>query len=175
MCPTPILKVKFPFKQIYMISIIVAISEDYGIGKGNELLWHIPDDLKYFKKVTMGCPVIMGKRTWYSLPKRPLPGRRNIVLTDMAGETFDGAETVYSIDEALGKSDKNGEFFIIGGGSVYRQFMPYAGRLYITMVHKTTDADVYFPEIKSNEWKVISEEPHLDCEIPHTYIVYERI
>lgn len=158
-----------------MISIIVAISEDYGIGKGNDLLWHIPNDLKYFKKVTMGSPVVMGKRTWYSLPRRPLRGRRNIVLTDVIGETFEGAEAVYSIDGALGKIEGDKEFFIIGGGSVYRQFMPYADRLYITVVHKTTDADVYFPEIKSEEWRIISEEPHLDCDIPHTYIVYERI
>ncbi len=158
-----------------MISIIVAISDDYGIGKGNDLLWHIPDDLKYFKKVTMGSPVIMGKRTWFSLPRRPLPGRLNIVLTDSVGETFEGAVTVYSIEEALGKCEAGNEYFIIGGGSVYRQFMPYADRLYITKVHKTTDADVYFPEIKGDEWEMIYKEPHMDKEIPHSYLVYERI
>jgi len=84
-----------------MISIIVAVSDDWGIGKDNELLWHISEDLKRFKRLTTGKTVIMGKKTWYSLPKRPLPERRNIVLTDIPFEIIDGSETVYSIDEAL--------------------------------------------------------------------------
>lgn len=157
-----------------MISIIVAIAEDNGIGKGNDLLWHIPDDLKHFKKVTMGKPVIMGKRTWFSLPKRPLPGRRNIVITDVSGELFEGAEAAYSINEAVDKCRSEEEVIIMGGGSIYRQFMPYADRLYITKVYKTAEADVFFPEISDSEWKVVEEEPHKDEVIPYSYLIYER-
>ena len=158
-----------------MISIIVAIAEDYGIGKGNDLLFRISDDLKHFKMVTMGRPVVMGKRTWESLPKRPLPGRRNIVLTDIQGEKIDGAETVYSIEEASNICRDEEEVFIIGGGSVYRQFMGLADRLYITKVYKKAEADVYFPEIKGSEWVLKTDEPHLDGEIRYSYQVYERI
>jgi len=158
-----------------MISIIVAIAEDYGIGKGNDLLFRISDDMKHFKTVTMGRPVVMGKRTWESLPKRPLPGRRNIVLTDIQGEKIDGAETVYSIEEASNICRDEEEVFIIGGGSVYRQFMGLADRLYITKVFKKAEADVYFPEIKGSEWMLKTDEPHLDGEIRYSYQVYERI
>ena len=158
-----------------MISIIVAISEDYGIGLGNDLLWYIPNDLKYFKKVTLGKPVIMGKRTWESLPRRPLPGRRNIVITDVRDEKLEGAETVYSIDEAVSMCGAGEEAVIIGGGSVYRQFMPLADKLYITKVFKKTEADVFFPEIKSDEWRLVSEEQHLSEEPPHSYLIYERV
>src|SRR5512137_992267 len=136
-----------------MISIIVAISEDYGIGKNNELLWHIPEDLRRFKKLTMGQCIIMGKKTWESLPRRPLPGRKNIVLTDIPGESIEGCLTSYSVEDALSKGTGNGDIFIIGGGSVYRQFMPVADRLYITHIHKKAAADTFFPEISPEEWK----------------------
>lgn len=160
-----------------MISIIVAISEDYGIGKDNKLLWHIPEDLKRFKKLTMGQCIIMGKRTWESLPRKPLPGRKNIVLTDVPGESIDCSITAYSVEDALGKCNETEEIFIIGGGSVYRQFMPLADRLYITHVHKKTEADTYFPEISNTEWEVIDKEEHIDGsdEFPsYSYIVYNR-
>lgn len=160
-----------------MISIIVAVSEDWGIGKDNELLWHIPEDLKRFKRLTMGNTIIMGKKTWESLPRRPLPGRRNIVLTDDPTDCFDSSVTVYSIQDALSKCDKDEKIFIIGGGSVYRQFMPLADRLYITHVHKRAPADVYFPEIDLNIWGSIEKEEINASEtnvIPYTYIIYER-
>lgn len=157
-----------------MISIIVAVAENMGIGKGNDLLWHLPSDLKHFKTVTMGKTVVMGKNTWLSLPKRPLPGRKNIVLTDKAGETFDGAESVYSIAEAASKCAGDEEYIIMGGGSVYRQFMPLSDKLYITEVAKTADADVFFPTIDPNEWQEISREAHLDEEIPYSFVEYER-
>ena len=161
-----------------MISIIVAISDDYGIGKDNDLLWHIPEDLKRFKRITTGKTIIMGKKTWESLPKRPLPNRRNIVITDLAGETFPGAESAYSIEDAASKCGKDEEVFIIGGGSIYRQFMPLCDRLYITHVHKSTPADIYFPIIEPDKWKIsekedfISEPPE---SIPYTYVIYDRI
>jgi dihydrofolate reductase len=161
-----------------MISIIVAVSEDMGIGKGNELLWHLSEDLKRFKQLTLGKTVIMGKRTWESLPRRPLPGRRNIVITDKPGECFDCSETAYSIEEALNKCNIDEENFIIGGGSIYRQFMPFADRLYITHIHKKAEADVWFPEIDLLVWEVVERVefvPAGDECIPYTYIIYDRI
>lgn len=160
-----------------MISIIVAVSEDWGIGMNNELLWHISEDLKRFKRLTTGKTVIMGKKTWESLPKRPLPGRRNIVLTDNPTETFEDALAVYSIKDAISKCEESEEVFIIGGGSIYRQFMPVADRLYITHVHKKTPADVYFPEIDLKLWKVTEREEYPESEgnsIPYTYTIYQR-
>jgi len=160
-----------------MISIIVAVSEDFGIGNKNELLWHLPEDMKRFRKLTYGKTVIMGKKTWESLPKRPLPGRKNIVITDVPGECIDCSITAYSIDDALSKCEKGEEIFVIGGGSIYRQFMNIADRLYITHVHKKAPADVYFPKIERGVWKVIEREEFkpLDKEgIPYTYIIYER-
>ncbi len=160
-----------------MISLIVAISEDYGIGKDNDLLWKIPEDLKRFKKLTLGHCVIMGKRTWESLPKRPLPGRRNIVLTDIPGESIDGSITAYSVDDAINKSSDCEEVFIMGGGSVYRQFMPIADRLYITRIHRNAPADTWFPVISEKEWEAAeTEEFNGDQDsIPtYSYIIYRR-
>jgi dihydrofolate reductase len=160
-----------------MISIIVAVSEDMGIGKDNELLWHISEDLKRFKKLTLGKTVIMGKKTWESLPKRPLPGRKNIVLTDKPGESFDGAVAAYSIEDSLRKCEKGEDIFIMGGGSIYRQFMPFADRLYITHVHRKAPADIFFHAIDYKIWEVIEKEEFSGDEnnlIPYTCIVYER-
>jgi dihydrofolate reductase len=160
-----------------MISIIVAVSDDWGIGKDNELLWHIPEDLKRFRRLTTGNAIIMGKRTWESLPKRPLPDRVNIVLTDIPGEKTDGAVMAYSIEDALSKCGPGGETFIIGGGSIYRQFMPLADRLYITHVHRKTDADVYFPVIEPEDWVVTSSEDFqgdTGSRVPYTYTIYQR-
>jgi dihydrofolate reductase len=160
-----------------MISIIVAISEDWGIGKNNELLWHIPEDLKRFKKLTMGQCIVMGKKTWESLPKRPLPGRRNIVLTDVPGEIIEGSITAYSIEDALGKCGSGEEIFIIGGGSIYRQFMPLADRLYITHIHMKAEADVYFPVIESSVWEPLEKEEHpedTEGNPAYSYVIYRR-
>lgn len=160
-----------------MISIIVAVSEDLGIGIKNELLWHLPEDLRRFKKLTFGNTVIMGKKTWESLPKRPLNGRKNIVLTDVPDEYIEGSITAYSIKDALSKCKKGEEIFIIGGGSIYRQFMSLADRLYITHVHRKATADIYFPEIDTKIWKVKEKEefkPDNNEGIPYTYIIYER-
>ncbi len=158
-----------------MISIIVAVSEDWGIGKDNELLWHISEDLKRFKRLTTGKTVIMGKKTWESLPRRPLPGRKNIVLTDNPKENIENAVTSYSIEDALSKCMPGEEIFIMGGGSIYRQFMPLADRLYISHVHKNAPADIYFPEIDLKIWKVAEQEEFVSDEgIPYTYTVYVR-
>ena len=160
-----------------MISIIAAIAEDNGLGKDNELLWHIPEDLKRFKKLTWGQCVIMGKRTWESLPRKPLPGRKNIVLTDIPGECIDCSITAYSVEDALEKCGPDENIFIIGGGSVYRQFMDLADRLLITHVHQVAEADTWFPEIDTALWKIVEKEEHLDAVQgipPYSYVVYER-
>jgi len=160
-----------------MISIIAAVSEDLGLGRNNDLLWYIPEDLKRFKRLTYGKTVVMGKRTWESLPLKPLPGRKNIVISDITGDSFENALTACSIEDAMDKCGHDGEIFIIGGASIYRQFMPYAGRLYITHVHMNKPADVFFPEIDMSRWKVVEREEYRDTgqeSIPYSYIVYER-
>jgi len=159
------------------ISIIVAIASNYAIGKDNDLLWHISDDLKRFKRITSGHPVVMGKNTFYSLPFRPLPKRRNIVLTDIAGEQIEGCEMAYSIDEAVELMDANQENFIMGGGSIYKQFMPLAQKLYITRVHQDFEADVFFPEIDERIWKLTEKtdmEPEKEGGFRFTYEIWER-
>lgn len=161
-----------------MISIIVAVSEDWGIGKDNELLWHISEDLRRFKRLTSGNTIIMGKKTWESLPRRPLPNRKNIVLTDIPGEVIENSITAYSIPDALARCEKDEEIFIIGGGSIYRQFLPLADRLFITHVHRKAPADIYFPEIDMGTWKVTEKEECItddELGIPYTYAIYERI
>lgn len=161
-----------------MISIIVAIAENYAIGKKGDLLCHMPADLKHFKDITSGQTVMMGERTFFSLPKHPLPNRRNIVLTDVAGKTFEGAEAVYSIDEMVKCIQGEEEAFVIGGGMVYRQMMPLADKLYITHIHHSwEDADTFFPEIKESEWKLLSAERHFADEknpYDYTFATYGR-
>lgn len=139
------------------LSIIVAIAENNGIGNKNELLTHISEDLKRFKKITAGHTVLMGKNTWLSLPRRPLPNRQNIVITNIPGETFEGADTVYSIEEAIEKCPNNQESFVIGGAMVYQQFFEKADKLYITQIKKTFEADTFFPEITDEKWGIESE------------------
>lgn len=141
-----------------MISIIVAIAENNAIGRNNDLLWHLPADLRRFKQITSGHPVIMGKRTYFSLPRRPLPGRKNVVITDIPGEKFEGCQVAYSIDEALAQCDPAEENFIIGGASVYRQFLPHTDKLYLTRVHRAFEGDVFFPAIDFQQWELISSE-----------------
>jgi dihydrofolate reductase len=161
-----------------MISIIVAVAENYAIGKKGDLLCHLPADLKHFKEITSGKTVLMGERTFYSLPKHPLPNRRNIVLTDVQGKTFEGAEAVYSLEELCAKVQGEEEAFVIGGGMDYRQMMPIADKLYITHIHHSwEDADTFFPEIKEDEWKLISFEEHkADEKNPYdfTFCTYNR-
>ena len=144
------------------IAIIVAIAQNFAIGKNNDLLFHLPNDLKRFKKITSGHAVIMGKRTLFSLPKGPLPNRRNIVISDIPDERFDGCETVYSIAEAVEVVKDEQIAFVIGGGMIYRQFYPIAGKLYLTIAQKDFEADTFFPEINFEEWKELSREDLFD-------------
>jgi len=158
-----------------VISIIVAIAENNAIGKDNQLLWHIPEDLKRFKRLTTGHTIVMGKRTFESLPIRPLPNRRSIVITDIPGEVIEGCEMAYSIEEAISKMDPGKENFIIGGGSVYRQFLPLADKFYLTMVHQSFEADTFFPEIPYSEWTILSKEEGDDGKLKYTFIEMDRV
>lgn len=144
------------------ISIIVAIAENFAIGKNNDLLFHLPNDLKHFKEITSGHTIIMGRNTLLSLPKWPLPNRRHIIITDKKDDVFPGCEIVFSIDEAIEKVKDEQEAFIIGGGMIYKQFFPIAGKLYLTLVHKPFEADVFFPEVNYTEWDEISREDFKD-------------
>jgi len=147
-----------------MLTIIVAVADNFAIGKDNRLLCHIPGDLKRFKEITFGHTVIMGKRTWESLPNRPLPNRRNMVLTDQPDEVIEGCVMAYSIEDVMHKLATDTENFIIGGGMVYRQFLPLADKLLITRVYKSFEADAFFPEVTENEWVLESEEEHTEFE-----------
>ena len=140
------------------ISIIAAIAENNAIGKNNQLLWHLPTDLKYFKNKTSGHTVIMGRKTFDSVGK-PLPNRRNIVITRQA-LTIPGSEVVKSLEDALALCKDENEVFIVGGAEIYRQAMDVTDILYLTIVHKTFDADAYFPEIEPEKWREITREPH---------------
>lgn len=159
------------------ISIIVAIADNNGIGKDNKLLLHLPEDLKRFKKLTTGNTIIMGRNTFLSLPVGALPNRNNIVISDLPDEQFPGCVMASSIEDALSKTDDLGECFIIGGGSIYRQFLPHTSKLYITRVHADFNADTFFPEINYDEWEEISRElnpPDKTNPVSYSYIIYER-
>jgi dihydrofolate reductase len=157
-----------------VISIIVAIASNNAIGKDNQLLWHIPEDLKRFKKLTTGHTIVMGKRTFESLPIRPLPNRRSVVITDIPGEQIEGCVMAYSIEDAIEKMEPGAENFIIGGGSVYRQFLPLAHRLYLTLVQKDFDADTFFPEIDFEEWETEYQEMGISNELTFKYLNLKR-
>jgi dihydrofolate reductase len=160
------------------ISIIVAVAKNNAIGKDNKLLWHLSADLKRFKKLTSGRTIVMGKNTYYSLPGRPLPNRRHIILTDVKDEVIDDCIMAYSIEDAIAKMDTGEENFIIGGASVYRQFLSIADKLYITWVHHEFEADTFFPELDLNHWKIILKEDFSETDqnnpFPYSYVIYER-
>lgn len=134
--------------------IIVACTRDFAIGRGGDLLFHISDDLKRFKSLTMGHPIIMGRKTFESFPKGALPGRRNIVVTRNSDYAAPGIETAKSLEEALAMSgDASSECFVIGGGEIYAQALPLASRIELTLIDATVeDADTYFPKLTSEEW-----------------------
>jgi len=134
-----------------IISSIVAIGENNAIGKNNQLLWRIPADLKHFKEITTGHTVIMGRKTFDSVGK-PLPNRRNIIITRRTGLEIPGAEVVNTLDEALSLCDDNEEVFIVGGAEIYKMAMDVTDKIYLTVVKGTFDADTYFPAIDPDKW-----------------------
>ncbi|MCP4302034.1 MAG: type 3 dihydrofolate reductase [Gammaproteobacteria bacterium] len=142
-----------------MISIIVAASTNNVIGADGKLPWRLSDDLKRFKRLTMGKPIVMGRLTWESIG-RPLPGRQNIVLTRQAGLMAEGCDVVASPADALAAAADREEVMIIGGSQVYELFLPKASRLYVTRVHAEIDGDAFFPEIDESVWRLIDSEAH---------------
>lgn len=160
-------------------SIIVAIDENNAIGRDNDLLCHLPNDLKHFKTVTQGSTVIMGRRTFESLPKGALPNRRNIVITRNKDLQFDRCEMVSSLDEASKLCEDESEIFFIGGGTIYKESMAIADKLYITRIHHAfVDADTFFPDINPDEWKEVAVEKYLPDEkhkYAYSFITFDKI
>ncbi len=142
-----------------MISLIVAASTNNAIGKNNQLLWHLPKDLKFFKNSTWAMVVIMGRKTFESVNK-PLPGRLNIVVTSNPQWTYDTVKVAASLPEAiaLAEAENFKEIFVIGGGEIYKQAMPLADKIYMTRVHAEIDADTFFPAIDEAQWKLTDKE-----------------
>lgn len=160
-----------------MISLIAAIAANNAIGKQQELLCHLPNDLKRFKAITLGHTIVMGRRTFESLPKGALPGRTNVVVTQQSDAQWDNTTVVHSIDEAFADAGDK-ELFVIGGATLYRQTLDRADRLYLTHIHHAfDDADTYFPTINYDEWREIEREEHKADErhpYDYTFVTYER-
>ncbi len=142
-----------------IISIVVAIAENNAIGKANKLLWHLPADLKHFKTITTGHPVIMGRKTYDSVGK-PLPNRRNIVITRDTTLRLPGVEVVNTLDAAIVLCEGAEEVFIVGGAEIYKMAMPLTDRIYLTIVRAVFDADTFFPPIPAAEWEETARESH---------------
>ena len=158
-----------------IVSIIVAIAENRAIGKNNQLLWHMPNDLKHFKEITSGRTIIMGRKTFDSVGK-PLPKRRNIVVTRQ-DITIPGCEVVKSIEDGLALCAGDDEVFIGGGAEIYREAMKLTDCIYLTIIHKVFDADTFFPEINMDEWTEISREDYQPDEknpFPYSFISLQR-
>ncbi|MBI2888707.1 MAG: dihydrofolate reductase [Candidatus Liptonbacteria bacterium] len=159
-----------------MMSVIAAVSENGVIGNGPKIPWHLPADFAYFKRVTKGHSVVMGMRTFQSIGK-PLPERKNIVLTRDPAFKAEGCVMAGSIEEAI-QAAGEGEIFFLGGGEVFRQILPYTDRVYLTRVHAHVKGDVFFPEMNFAEWREVRREEGVVDEknaIPHTFLVYERV
>lgn len=159
------------------ISIIVAISENHAIGKDNQLLWHLPADLKHFKDITTGHTIIMGRKTYDSIGK-PLPNRRSIVITRNPKLKIDGVEVVTSLKEALDLCEQDEEAFIIGGAEIYQQALPFTKYIHLTRVHQQYEADAFFPTLNPTAWKEINSVNYQADEknnVAYTFSTLERI
>ena len=165
------------------LAIIVAVAHKGVIGRDNRMPWHLPNDLKYFKRLTLGKPVIMGRKTFESIGK-PLPGRANIVITRQQGWCADGVEAVHNLDDAISLAEvlthSNGadEAMIIGGAQLYNESLIRANRLYLTEVAGDFDGDTYFPVIDQKEWRELLREEQIaddDNLYDHTFLVFERV
>ena len=159
-----------------IISIIAAVDETNNIGWGNDLPWRLPSDLKRFKQITMGKPIIMGRKTHESLG-RPLPGRKNIVITSDKDYAAPGCEVAHSIDQALKLAGEAEEVMVIGGGDIYKEYLKIAHRIYLTEIHnkQRSFGDTKFPHFDVNNWKEIKREPHREKNLfPYSFVVLER-
>ena len=159
-----------------MLTIIAAAAENNALGKDNQLVWHLPDDFKRFKKLTSGHHILMGRKTFDSFPK-PLHNRTHVVITRQDNFMKEGIFVVNSLERAIELSADDPQPFVIGGGEIYKMAMKLADRIELTRVHGTFEADTFFPEIDENQWKLVSEEFH-DKDEKHnyafTYLTYER-
>ena len=160
-----------------MVSIIVAVAQNGTIGDKNSLLWHIKEDMRFFRTTTSGHAVIMGRKTFESLGSKPLPKRQNIVITrqDVA---FEGALTAHSLQEAIAMAEGDEEVFIIGGAQIYAQALECADRLYLTLVERDYEGDTSFPEIDYRYWQLVAEERHErgeEYEYPFSFLTFDRV
>lgn len=160
------------------VNIIVAMAENNAIGKDNKLLWHLPNDLKFFKNTTMGCPIIMGRKTYESIG-RLLPGRQNIIISRDKQYQIDGAAVCNSLAEAIDAAEAE-TVFVIGGGQIYTQALEenLISNIYITKVHTVITGDTFFPELDANNWQLIWEEKQqIDDKnkIAHTFQKFEKL
>jgi dihydrofolate reductase len=148
---------------------IVAMSENRVIGKNNQLPWHLPADLKHFKTITMGKPILMGRKTFESIG-RPLPGRCNVIITRDEAFQAPGCVVANSIATALASVSDNDEVFVIGGAALFQQMLPIIKRLYLTVIHHPFDGDTFFPDIHDAEWNEVARENHQpNVENPYAY------
>lgn len=160
-----------------MISIIVAAAENNVIGRQGELPWRLSDDLKRFKAITMGKPIVMGRKTWDSIG-RPLPGRQNIVITRQPGFTAEGCDVVTSLDDAITAARDAEETVVIGGSQIYALAMPLAERLYITRVHADVEGDASFPAADATRFCLVADEHHRADdrnEFDFSFRIYDRV
>jgi dihydrofolate reductase len=162
------------------LSLIAAVAQGGAIGRDNDLLWNDPRDQKHFRATTIGCPVIMGRRTWDSLPARfrPLPGRRNIVVTRNADWREAGAEVAHTLAEALALVADAPKAFVMGGGQLYAEALPLADEMVLSEVDKAFEADTFFPEWNKAAFTEVSREAHLPAspdEIGFAFVTYRRI
>jgi len=158
------------------ISIIAAVDKNFLIGRENELPWHLPADLKYFKNITMGKPILMGRKTFESIGK-PLPGRRNIVISRQSDFMAQGCEVVSTLDEAIALVANVEEIMIVGGATLFQQFLPRADRLYLTQIDASFEGEIYFPTVDFNDWVLLKKEEHLKDEknqYDYRFLVLER-
>ena len=158
------------------LALIVAIGENNELGKGGRMPWHLPADLKHFKTLTLGKPIIMGRKTFEAIGK-PLPGRRNIVVTRNPGFRAVGCEIASSLADALVLAAGTPEIMVIGGAEIYREALPRAQRIYLTRVHAQFDADTFFPKLDPVDWRETSREDHTADErnpFARTFLILER-
>lgn len=158
------------------ITLVAAYADGRCIGIGNAMPWHLPEDFAFFKAYTLGKPVVMGRKTWESLPKKPLPGRRNIVISRQSDDTAGGAERAGSLEEALSLCADAAEIIIMGGAQVYAQALPLATDLRLTEVGlRVEGCDAFFPEFSAQEWQESARESHTAADgTPYAFVHYRR-
>lgn len=157
------------------LSLIAAVARNGAIGKNNALLWHLPEDLKFFKRTTLGCPVIMGRKTFESIG-RPLPGRRNVIVTRNPMWRHDGVETVDSLEQALKLLQSDSRAFVIGGGELYAQTLPIADELILTEINADFEGDTFFPKWDRAVFQEKSRETHRsEAGWDYHFVTYRRL